>query len=73
VRLLAVRKMCEYERAYGGLYLERLSFEKHINYLKLSVKCTYDFFLLSDFSKTFGMLIFFQDFSRPGNNYLKMP
>jgi len=37
VRSLAARKMCEYERAYAGLYLERLSFKKHINYLKLSV------------------------------------
>jgi len=28
---------CEYERAYPGLYFERHSFKKHINYLKFSV------------------------------------
>jgi len=56
-------------RACARLYFERISLKKYINYLKLSgnkhLNLTH--FL---FSKYFFFLL--KDFSRPGNNHLKI-
>jgi len=58
---------------YGGLYLERLSFKKHVNYLKLNINKHMNITNFHDFSKTLGIFFSSHDFSRPGSNHFKFP
>jgi len=58
-------------RVIAGLYFERLSLKKYINYFKLCVN-EHAITNFHDFSKTYD-LSFFHDFSRPGNDHFKIP
>jgi len=59
-------------RACAGLYSERLSLKKHINYFKFGVNGR-DYNKFPGLFQNFYDLSFFHDFSRPGNDYFRIP
>jgi len=52
-------RTCCVSRAYAGLYFERLSWKKHINYFKLGVNEHVIITHFHEFSKTFMIHVFF--------------